>query len=411
MISVDTNHRLPIKLWLSDLEANAMEQAAHLADLPFAVSHIPIMPDSHLGYGMPIGAILATEHVVVPNAVGVDIGCGMSAFKTSLQADALLQDDRTPLKQILTTIRHTIPVGNPGRHAEPQDENYMPHFPDIEAWGGPYSPVLHGFDAALQQVGTLGGGNHFIEIQADHNNDVWIMVHSGSRNLGHTTASHHDKIAQKLNAQWHSSVPKGWQLAFLPTDSDAGALYLREMDYCVRFATHNRHLMTQRIVEALYETCSIPAVPFEEATLRAYLDMPHNYAAMENHFGKNVMVHRKGAIRARIGERGIIPGSQGAPSYIVQGKGNEQSFQSASHGAGRRMGRKQAQRELNLQDEQAQLDALGTLHAVRGVSDLDEAPSAYKDIATVMANQEDLVEIEYTLRPLATIKAGGGPDY
>ncbi len=399
MKAVDTSHRLPIKLWLDDLDANAMEQAQHLADLPFAFSHIPIMPDSHLGYGMPIGAILATKNVVVPNAVGVDIGCGMAVCKTSLLSDALLENDRAPLKTIMGEIRKIVPVGNPGKQRDVQSEDHMP-----SGFGGLGPTITEQYQAALWQVGTLGGGNHFIEIQADEDDAVWFMVHSGSRNLGHRTASHHDKIAQKLNARWGSSVPKEWELAFLPMDSDEGQAYLEDMDYCVKFAAANRKLMIDRILEAaLSISVNINTSPLQ--------DLPHNYAAMENHFGQNVTVHRKGAIRARPGEWGIIPGSQGAPSYITRGKGDPQSFQSASHGAGRKMGRKQAIRELVLADEQARLNQLGTLHAVRGVADLDEAPSAYKDIAVVMANQEDLVDIVYTLRPLATIKAGGGPDY
>ena len=243
----------------------------------------------------------------------------------------------------------------------------------------------------------MGGGNHFLEIQQGSDGFVWLMIHSGSRNLGYQVAHHYNKLAIELNRKWHSSVPEKWQLAFLPLDGRKGRDYLREMQYCVDFALANRALMMQRMQEAFAE--AVGDVDFGEI-----INIAHNYAAMEHHFKRNVMIHRKGATRAYADQLGIIPGSQGTASYIVKGKGEPESFMSCSHGAGRRMGRKQAQKELDLAAEKERLDAIGVIHGMRNAKDLDEAPGAYKDISVVMENQQDLVEIEVELRPLAVIK-------
>jgi len=224
------------------------------------------------------------------------------------------------------------------------------------------------------------------------------MIHSGSRNLGFKVAKYHNEIAISLNEKWHSKVLKEWQLAFLPTDSIEGQIYLVEMQYCVDFAFANRHLIMDRIKACVVDIMG--DVSFDEM-----INIAHNYVAKENHFNKNVMVHRKGATRAFKGQLGIIPGSQGAASYIVSGKGNPESFMSCSHGAGRKMGRKQAQRELDLDEQKRILDAAGVLHSMNSDKDLDEAPGAYKDISVVMNNQSDLVNIEVELKSLAVIKA------
>ena len=222
------------------------------------------------------------------------------------------------------------------------------------------------------------------------------MIHSGSRNLGKKVADHYNKIAKDLNEQWFSSVPKEWDLAFLPLDTEEGKSYMDEMQYCVDFAFANRKLMMDNI-------CKI----FKDETGCVFgemINIAHNYAKMENHFGKNVLVHRKGATSAKLGELGIIPGSQGTASYIVRGKGNVDSFMSCSHGAGRAMGRKDAQRKLNLEDEISKLDKQGIIHGIRNVSDLDEASGAYKDIECVISSQLDLIEPLVKLIPHAVIK-------
>lgn len=395
MKKVVSTENKPIKMWLDDIEPNTMAQAQNLANLPFTFKHVAIMPDAHLGYGMPIGGVLATQKTIIPNAVGVDIGCGMCAVKTSMT-----EIDRDNLKKILGSkkdkqgIRALVPVGFK-HHVKRQDTALMP---DLESLNNvEKSRVVQLYQGALKQLGTLGGGNHFIEIQRGDDDHIWIMVHSGSRNIGLKVATHYNQLAIKLNKRWQTSIPKKWQLAFLPIDSQEGQDYLAEMQYCVDFAFASRKLMIERVKEAVQSV--IGHVSFEPL-----INIAHNYAAIENHFGENVVVHRKGATRARTDEFGIIPGSQGSASYIVVGKGNPESFSSCSHGAGRILGRKQAQRTLDLKTEKKRLDDLGVIHGLRTKGDLDEAASAYKDIDTVMANQKDLVDIAIKLRPLAVMK-------
>lgn len=226
-MKVLATQRLPIKMWLENIDAEALEQARHLADLPFAFRHIAVMPDAHVGFGMPIGGVLATDGAVVPNAVYVDIGCGMCAVRTSL-----LESDTETLKEAVREIRKAIPVGT-GRHQVPQDRALMP----THEYG---SIVAREYENALTQIGTLGGGNHFIEVQRGSDGHAWVMIHSGSRNLGHQVATHYNQLAKSLNERWYSSVPKEWDLAFLPLDIEEGRNYLLEMAYCVEFAFANR---------------------------------------------------------------------------------------------------------------------------------------------------------------------------
>lgn len=387
MKKVITTEKIPIKLWLDELDEDTLKQAKNLANLPFAFKHVSIMPDSHVGFGMPIGGVFAAKDYVIPNAVGVDIGCGMCAVKTSLTSI-----ETETLKKVMSRIRELIPVGMK-HHQRKQDESLMP---DEETKGTII--VDEEYENALTQVGTLGGGNHFIEIQRDREGFIWMMVHSGSRNIGFKAAAYYNKLATQLNERWKTGVPKEWQLAFLPIDSDEGAQYLREMNYCIKFALANRKLMIERVKEAL-ESVITGGIKYEPL-----INIPHNYAAVEKHFGHNVVVHRKGATRAQDGETGIIPGSQGTKSYIVKGKGNRESFTSCSHGAGRKLGRNQAINTLSFNEEKEKLDRLGIIHALRSKSSLDEAPGAYKDIDMVMRNQEDLVEIIVELSPLAVVK-------
>jgi tRNA-splicing ligase RtcB len=253
------------------------------------------------------------------------------------------------------------------------------------------------YENGLTQLGTLGGGNHFIEIQRGDDGHIWIMIHSGSRNIGYRVANHYNRVAIELNAKWKSPVPPQWQLAHLPLSSEVGRLYQAEMQFCVDFALANRREMMERVKEIFL--AGVPPVSFAPM-----INIAHNYARLERHFYKDVLVHRKGATSARDGEIGIIPGSQGTKSSIVRGRGNQESFSSCSHGAGRLMGRKQAQRQLDLQTEIRKLDALGIIHGFRGKGDLDEAAGAYKDIDRVLQAQADLVDVITTLRPLAVIK-------
>ena len=395
---VTMTEKLPIKVWLKkeeSLESGAWEQVKAISNLPFAFHHIAIMPDSHQGYGMPIGGVLATQDVIVPNAVGVDIGCGMCAVKTSLT-----EISTEILKEIMGEIRKVVPVGF-GHQSKPQDESLMPAV-DLQD----FVIVSKEYRNALNQIGTLGGGNHFIEIQKGSDGHIWIMIHSGSRNLGFKVAHYYNELAQKLNLKWFSNIPpfKGEDgLAFLPADTIEGKDYIREMNYCVDFALANRRLMMTNIQNCFYKVIygEDKAV---DPMFEPMINIAHNYASLEHHFGKDVWVHRKGATLARKGTIGIIPGSQGTKSYIVEGKGNSESFESCSHGAGRMMGRKQAQRTLVLEDEIKKLDDQGIIHGIRNIKDLDEASGAYKPIDMVMKNQADLVDIKVELTPLAVIK-------
>lgn len=379
---------VPVKMWLNDVDENALAQARNLANLPFIFKHVALMPDCHSGYGMPIGGVIATKGAIIPNAVGVDIGCGMCAVKTSLN-----EINTDVLKKVMSGIRELVPLGF-DHHQDAQEESLMPLLGKV-----PENGVVHRqYTAARKQIGTLGGGNHFIEIQKGSDNHVWIMIHSGSRNIGLKVAEHYNKLAIRLNEQWHSSVDKKQDLAFLPIETQEAKDYFSEMQYCVDFALANRMLMMERIKSAFYSVIG------KDFSALEFINIAHNYARWESHFGTNVIVHRKGATSAREGEIGIIPGSQGTKSYIVRGKGNAGSFQSCSHGAGRLMGRKQAQRELVLDEEIEKLNRKGIVHAIRNTSDLDEAPGAYKNIDVVMENQADLVEVLVELSPLGVIK-------
>ena len=389
-MKVIATEKLPIKMWLEDIEDGALEQAKNLANLPFAFKHIAIMPDSHVGFGMPIGGVLATKGVVVIDAVGVDIGCGMCACKITNQG--ISEYHESSLKFIMGKIRESIPVGFE-HHKERQTG--LPIFSCNMSYKD-RCIVDEQWDAAAYQLGTLGGGNHFIEIQADEEDNVWIMIHSGSRNLGKKVCDYYNDVAKKLNEKWYSSVDPKWDLAFLPLDIEEGRCYMAEMQYCVEFAYANRmHMM--RAIQNILKL-------FNGAEFGDTINIAHNYAAWENHYGQNVIVHRKGATRARKDEVGIIPGSMGTNSYIVKGLGNVESFMSCSHGAGRKMGRNAAKSGLDLNTEIAELDRKGIIHGIRNISDLDEAPGAYKDVEVVMENQKDLVTPIVKLRPLAVIK-------
>lgn len=377
-----------IKSWCNNPEEGAIEQTKNLANLPFIFKQVCLMPDTHQGYGMPIGGVIACDNVIIPNAVGVDIGCGMCAVKSSIK-----NIDIDVLKTIMGEIRKSVPVGF-NKHTETQTEFY--EFENSLSIKNVPKVCLEQWDNASKSIGTLGGGNHFIEIQKDEDGYVWVMIHSGSRNLGKQVADYYNNLAKELNKKWFSSVDVKSDLAFLPTDTQEAKNYIQEMQYCVDFALANRELMIKRIQESFKKhiDCS-----FDEV-----INIAHNYARLENHFGKNVWIHRKGATSAKLGEIGIIPGSQGTSSYIVKGLGNTESFMSCSHGAGRKMGRKEAERSLNLQDEIDMLNNKGIIHSIRSSKDLDEAPSAYKNIDIVMEEQKDLVEIVTKLTPLAVIK-------
>ncbi len=380
----------PVKIWANSVDAKAMQQIENLTTLPFLFHHLAIMPDVHAGMGMPIGGVLACKDVVIPNAVGVDIGCGMCAVKSNYKVTDISQD--VLRKKIMNGIRQRIPLGM-AHHTQPQPETCLPNGHEVERM----EVVKRRQSAIVYEVGTLGGGNHFIELQKDEEGNLWVMLHSGSRNLGKLVCEHYNKLAQQLNARWHTVVDEKLRLPFLPVGSVEFKNYWAEMQYCIDFALCNRSLMMQRIQEML--TDALPGIAFEPM-----INIAHNYAAWESHYGQNVIVHRKGATLAREGMVGIIPGSQGTASYIVEGLGNAASFNSCSHGAGRVLSRTAAIASLDLQAEVAQLEAKGIVHAIRSQDDMQEATGAYKDVEEVIANQTDLIKVKTKLLPIAVIK-------
>ena len=405
----ENNMKVPCYVWSKkgSMEQETIGQIKKASSLSFAFHHTVLCPDGHFGYGAPIGGILATKNIIIPNFVGKDIGCGICAVKTSLT-----DIDTETLKKIMREIRKVIPVGF-NKHKEKQDRNLMPEMQiciisekelydnkwQAETIKKEYPTICQEYNNARKSLGSLGGGNHFCEIQKGDDGHIWIMIHSGSRNLGLQVANHYNKLAVELNAKWHSQVPKEWELAFLPVDSEEGQEYIREMNYCVEFALANRKLMMDRIVNIFGNIIGNDMGKFDPI-----INIAHNYASLENHFGKNVWVHRKGATSARKGEIGIIPGSQGTSSYIVEGLGNPESFESCSHGAGRVLGRKQAIKTLDLEKEIKILDDQNIIHGLRNQKDLDESVSCYKNIKDVMENQKDLVKVLVELLPLAVIK-------
>ena len=380
----------PVKIWTDNVEESAMRQIENLTTLPFLFHHLAIMPDVHAGMGMPIGGVLACKNAVIPNAVGVDIGCGMCAVKTNWKVSEI--PTTVIRKEIMTGIRQRIPLGM-DHHKEAQDERYLPEGHDIDK----LEVVKRRQDAIRYEVGTLGGGNHFIELQKDPDDNLWIMIHSGSRNLGKLVGDYYNNIAKTLNTRYYSVVSPDIQLPFLAGETKEFGMYWNEMKYCIDFALCNRKLMMERIEEVISD--SLKGIEFEPM-----INIAHNYAAYEHHFGENVIVHRKGATLAREGVVGIIPGSQGTASYIVEGLGNPDSFCSCSHGAGRVLSRKMAIKTLDLQQEVAQLEAKGIVHAIRCQDDMQEASGAYKDIEEVIANELDLVKVKTKLLPVAVIK-------
>lgn len=278
-------------------------------------------------------------------------------------------------------------------HKQPQDAAFLPEGHDVESM----TIVKQRMESIRKEVGTLGGGNHFIELQHDEEDNLWIMIHSGSRNLGARVGAYYNQLAENLNARWHSAVNPDIHMAFLPKGEKEFTNYWNEMLFCIDFALCNRCLMMQRIEEVLAD--ALPGIEFEPM-----INIAHNYAAFETHFDTEVIVHRKGATLATKGTLGIIPGSQGTASYIVEGLSNPLSFNSCSHGAGRKLSRTTAERTLNMTEEIQRLEAKGIIHAVRTQSDMQEASGAYKDIEKVIYNELDLVKVRTRLLPLAVIK-------
>lgn len=385
-VSTLKGKNVPVRLWteIAEVESSALKQLKNIAALPWVFKHVAVMPDVHYGKGATVGSVIAMKDAVAPAAVGVDIGCGMAAVQTNLTA--------SHLPDSLTLLRHrveqAIPVGF-GSHSKvvkfAEKHRLFKEFRQL------HGKVQDRLATARKQLGTLGGGNHFIELCLDTKQRVWLMLHSGSRNIGKTLAEIHIGRARKL--AHNASLPDRDLAVFLAGTSEMQA-YRRDLFWAQRYARANREVMLKLYEEVV--AGMLPHVRFCEP-----ITCHHNYVAEEIHFGENVLVTRKGAISARQGELGIIPGSMGTRSYIVRGLGNPEAFHSASHGAGRRMSRGQAKRQFTLHDLRTQTEGV-ECRKDRAV--LDEIPSAYKDIDQVMADQSDLVEVVAELKQIMCVK-------
>jgi len=398
-IHVDGGHH--IKMWTRGVpvEEAAKAQLMKLAKLPFVFKHVAVMPDVHVGIGSTVGSVIPTLKAVIPAAVGVDIGCGMMAAKTTLTA-ADLPDNLGGLR---AAIEKAVPHGRtPGNR-------------DKGAWGGSapenvnagWSTLKPGFDRIVGKhprlaktnnrvhLATLGTGNHFIEVCLDEQQAVWFMLHSGSRGVGNAIGSHFIALAKADMQRWMINLPDQ-DLAYFPEGTEHFDDYVEAVEWAQSYAQLNRDIMMRNVVAAAR---SVIAKPFD-AHVEA-VNCHHNYVSREHHFGHNILVTRKGAVRARKGELGIIPGSMGARSYIVRGLGNEDSFQSCSHGAGRKMSRTEARKRFSLDDHAA---ATAGVECRKDADVIDETPAAYKDIDAVMQAQKDLVEVVHTLKQIVCVK-------
>ena len=396
--------RVPAKIWTKDVEESAMEQISNLVQLPFIHKHVAIMPDVHAGCGSTIGSVIPTKGAIIPAAVGVDLGCGMMAVKI----ETTLPDNLATVRQ---AIESAVPHGRsnhggPGDVGAWDDWNAVPE-PIQQAWNTmsrtiawtalkeQYPKLIAGNRGVntFRHLGTLGGGNHFIEVCLDESDEVWIMLHSGSRGIGNRIGTFFISLAKEEMQRWHCNVPDA-DLAYLPEGTQHFAAYRNAVHWAQEYARINRELMMEQVLLALAKIMPV-------FITKTAVNCHHNYVEMENHFGKNVYVTRKGAVRARKGDLGIIPGSMGARSFIVEGLGNPESFNSCSHGAGRTMSRTKARNTFTTDDLEIQTQGV---ECKKDESVLDEAPGAYKDIDEVMANQADLVRPLHTLRQIVCVK-------
>lgn len=385
-IIIETPH-VPVKIWSDYIEAEAQKQLENTARLPFVFKHVAAMPDVHAGKGATVGSVVATKGAICPAAVGVDIGCGMMAVKLPLNSAQVAEK----IAEIRHTIERSIPVGfNSNRDITEE----------VMSWG-----CTNGFPGSLgpkdtrkslEQLGSLGGGNHFIEVCLDKENGVWVMLHSGSRNIGKVLAERHIDKAKGLMKQMFIGLPDP-DLAYFAQGTPEFSAYIEDVRWAQSYAMMNRQEMMRRILKDLGYIFN-NKTPIEPLIS---VNCHHNYLEWEHHYGENVIVTRKGAVRARVGDMGIIPGSMGTRSFIVRGKGNPESFDSCSHGAGRRMSRTKARATFTVEDLAKQTEGV---NCRKDIGIVDEIPGAYKDIERVMANQSDLVEIVAELKQIMCIK-------
>lgn len=385
---IETSH-VPVKIWSEGVEAEALAQLENVARLPFVFKHVAVMPDVHAGRGATIGSVVATKGAICPASVGVDIGCGMMAVKTGLNAAQVAEK----VAEIRHSIERSIPVGFE------RNRNLTLFVENWSGWREVRNHPVHPwsmFEKSAAQLGSLGGGNHFIEVCLDEIGAVWIMLHSGSRNIGKVLAEKHIDKAKGLMKQMFIGLPDP-DLAYFAQGTPEFSAYVEDVRWAQSYAMFNRQEMMRRILKDLGHMFN-GGVPIEpEFSVNCH----HNYLEWEHHYGENVIVTRKGAVRAREGDFGIIPGSMGTRSFIVRGKGNPESFNSCSHGAGRRMSRTKARATFTLEDLAQQTAGV---ECRKDIGIVDEIPGAYKDIDLVMANQSDLVEILYTLKQIMCVK-------
>lgn len=400
---IESGRGVPIKAWVKGvpLEKEAEQQLRNVASLPIVYKWVAVMPDVHWGMGATIGSVIPTKGAIIPAAVGVDIGCGMMAVQTTLNA----RDLPDSLRTIRSTIEQSVPHGRTN-NGQKNDRGAWWNIPQhhMSEWGRlkpTYVEILakhpklnRGND--VNHLGTLGTGNHFIEVCLDAQESVWFMLHSGSRGVGNRIGTYFIELAKRDMRKWMRNLPDV-NLSYLKEGTDSFDDYVQAVQWAQDFAMTNRRLMMDNLVQAIRESGEVP--PFE--ITQDVINCHHNYVAVESHYGQDVWVTRKGAVRARTGDMGIIPGSMGACSYIVRGKGNPESFHSCSHGAGRAMSRGEAKRRFTLADHER---ATKGVECRKDKDVIDETPGAYKSIEAVMQAQQDLVEIVHTLRQVICVK-------
>ena len=387
--------KVPVKLYTDDVESTAMQQLINLAELPFIHGHVAAMPDVHAGIGATVGSVIPTRGAIIPAAVGVDIGCGMNAVRLSLGADDLPDN----LRRVRSAIESAVPVGFNMHQSDKAKRSTVNALRTVLSRILDRHPKIANlqkkpYQTWIRQLGTLGGGNHFIEVCLDENQAVWVMLHSGSRGIGNAIGRYFITLAKQDMHRHIANLPDK-DLAYLTEGTEHFDDYVEAVHWAQDYAMTNRREMMRLIVDALRNVLP-PFILTKEA-----INCHHNYVAQERHFGASVFITRKGAIRAGLDELGIIPGSMGARSYIVRGKGNPTSFSSCAHGAGRCMSRTQAKRQFSVRDVETQTEGV-ECRKDKGV--IDEVPAAYKDIDTVMADQVDLVDIVHTLKQLVCVK-------
>ncbi|MCW2904220.1 MAG: RtcB family protein [Streptosporangiaceae bacterium] len=379
--------------WASILEDQAREQAERTASLPWIRPHVALMPDAHWGMGSTVGSVIPTIDVVMPAAVGVDIGCGMSAIRTHLGAADLEGMDLSVLRE---AIEREVPVSM-GKYRTTITDSAGERIITLEDQGHRDLVNPEGYASNWRhQLGSLGSGNHFIEVCLDESDRVWVFLHSGSRGVGNRIARKHVKVAQDMCARWYVDLPHK-DLAFLPQGTDEFWAYLRDLRWAQAFAAENRAEMVDRVVACLAEFMG------EEIRTEELITCHHNYTEQEDHYGKKVWLTRKGAINAAEGKRGLIPGSMGTRSYVVTGKGNKPSFNSAPHGAGRNFSRTEARKRFTTAELTEAMKGI-EWRAEKAETFLDEIPGAYKSIDVVMEDAADLVSIDHTLRQILNVK-------